>query len=391
MNGKATTSSWSRMEDAIKIAVSAWPIVFAAVVAQCFKAWATYKVERGIKLMELEQLVGSNSFASAMKQPFLLRRLDILTLVLFLVWCLSPLGSQSLQRVYSKELQVQTEGATVQVLKTSGVNRLFSPESTIDNNTFAELMQLTSVYQIGAFTPDGLGETTITDRYTHPVIPSLSSSGGDNPVWNTVGSQPRTAYGVPLILPYPSHLTTDDTSSEINFKKYENYDFDIFDSHFEFTCDPWVLTKLSDLPQYLSWSSSETLAIGLNSSTNSVTLNTLEFASANKVPLNGTKEGNRTSLRLGDDWEFSHIKCSIKQAFTQSQVQCRLNNVRIGLPDCVVLSSQPVSADKVPDGTTNLYDFAWSLVQSGNPQTDDSPTTPSKYPPSSVSSLPAPA
>ncbi len=36
--------------------------MFAAVAAQAFKSYATFRVERGIKLMELEQLVGSNSF-----------------------------------------------------------------------------------------------------------------------------------------------------------------------------------------------------------------------------------------------------------------------------------------------------------------------------------------
>jgi hypothetical protein len=39
------------VEQAIKIAVTAWPIVFAAIVAQSLKALATYRVERGIRLM----------------------------------------------------------------------------------------------------------------------------------------------------------------------------------------------------------------------------------------------------------------------------------------------------------------------------------------------------
>jgi hypothetical protein len=40
-------------QQAIKIAVTAWPIIFAAILAQSLKAYATYKVERkeGIQLM----------------------------------------------------------------------------------------------------------------------------------------------------------------------------------------------------------------------------------------------------------------------------------------------------------------------------------------------------
>ena len=34
MNGKSVDSRWHEMEEVIKVAVSAWPIVFAAVTAQ---------------------------------------------------------------------------------------------------------------------------------------------------------------------------------------------------------------------------------------------------------------------------------------------------------------------------------------------------------------------
>jgi len=35
---------------ATKAAITAWPIVFAAILAQTLKAIATYQVERGIRL-----------------------------------------------------------------------------------------------------------------------------------------------------------------------------------------------------------------------------------------------------------------------------------------------------------------------------------------------------
>jgi hypothetical protein len=41
--------------------------VFAAIAAQSLKALATYKVERGIRLMALEQLISGHSVASAIK------------------------------------------------------------------------------------------------------------------------------------------------------------------------------------------------------------------------------------------------------------------------------------------------------------------------------------
>lgn len=40
-----------RVTEALIIAISAWPIIFAAIAAQSLRALATYKVERGIRLM----------------------------------------------------------------------------------------------------------------------------------------------------------------------------------------------------------------------------------------------------------------------------------------------------------------------------------------------------
>jgi hypothetical protein len=49
------TSYPSGRGEAIRIAnkagITMWPIVFAAIVAQTLKALATYRVERGIRLM----------------------------------------------------------------------------------------------------------------------------------------------------------------------------------------------------------------------------------------------------------------------------------------------------------------------------------------------------
>jgi hypothetical protein len=93
------------------------------------KSYATFKVERGIKLMQLEQLVGANSFGNAVKQPILLRRINLLAFGLFLAWCLSPLGSQALQRAFSEEPQSGGYQATVYYVNTGSTNQLFSSKS----------------------------------------------------------------------------------------------------------------------------------------------------------------------------------------------------------------------------------------------------------------------
>lgn len=55
-------------QQAIRVAVTAWPIIFAAIVAQSLKAYATYRVERkaGIELMVRLLSVSPESSTNAM-------------------------------------------------------------------------------------------------------------------------------------------------------------------------------------------------------------------------------------------------------------------------------------------------------------------------------------
>jgi hypothetical protein len=47
---------------ALTVAISVWPIIFAAIVAQSLRAYATYKVERGVRLMviSIHRMVSAN-------------------------------------------------------------------------------------------------------------------------------------------------------------------------------------------------------------------------------------------------------------------------------------------------------------------------------------------
>jgi hypothetical protein len=40
-----------RIQEAIKVGVTLWPIVFAAIISQSLKSLASYMVERGIRIM----------------------------------------------------------------------------------------------------------------------------------------------------------------------------------------------------------------------------------------------------------------------------------------------------------------------------------------------------
>src|SRR3569833_3342717 len=126
-NKPATNSHWAVMPEVIKVATTAWPIIFAAVIAQLLKTWATYRVERGMKFLVLVLLVGCCLFVVVALLPFVLRSIDLLTLTLFVVWCLSPIGSSALQRTLTITSDMTAPvNTTVYFLDNTGENRLLS-------------------------------------------------------------------------------------------------------------------------------------------------------------------------------------------------------------------------------------------------------------------------
>lgn len=105
-----------------------------------FKAYGTYKVERRIKLeshgagtTDGRQRVRQGG--KAMKQPFLLRRLDVLAITLSAVWCFSPIGSQAFQRVYVNKRDVQFYQVDLyyvaRLYRVSGCQRRTRPEQDV--------------------------------------------------------------------------------------------------------------------------------------------------------------------------------------------------------------------------------------------------------------------
>lgn len=379
MNGRLVSSSWGKMEDAIKVAISAWPIVFAAVVAQCFKAYATFKVERGIKLMELEQLLGSSSFASAIKQPVLLRRLDLLTLALFAVWCLSPLGSQALLRVYTMERREVIKPAQVRLLPNYGNNRLLTPgqDSVYENTTqYSDLTQLAASYYIAALTPKPETEKYQIDRYQHPVL--VSSAG------NSI-----QAYGA--FVTYPDSLLTwdkddyDPTKASMVSPKHEELSFNMSYSYFNFTCDPWQIRprqELDDMTDFMiMYSSSGTFGLALTApNENSTDWNGIRLGSANNALKSST--GNKTQPWADPAFEFSYITCGFEQIFEQTEVICQ-TDLTTRLPICYASTGTAIPAQEAQEKgmVTDFTDFVIDFLEATNPGAlIDSPSTLCKNP-----------
>lgn len=357
MRGKPVTTHWHTVEQAVKVGTTAWSIVFAAVVAQCkhsvnvnnslrlttlaFKTYATWRVERGIKLMRLEQLVGSNSFGSAMKQPFVLRRLDTLTLAIFLAWCFSPLGSYALQRILVEKQPEKNSTGELWYLNTKIQNPMFSVNSPNRyNETYRseQLQPMVTLYQ-GTFLPVSERSETASmfqDLYDNPLIyipfdyvpPSYWNVSGNTP--STVGAPSQ--YGVPFLVP-DTAINYTNATSDADWNKIQVYTdiiyFAMNTTFFNFTCDDWStrqwnqdLTTLLNLDVNTNYGFGMTVTNASSSKYNSSTANYLAFGSHNRDLTNIPSINNTKPLDPDPTWEFSFIECLFEPVHVALNMNC---------------------------------------------------------------------
>ena len=82
-----------------------FPISFAAVVGRGSVKFATWNLEQGTTLGALEQLMGSRTVASAFTTQLQLRSFNWIGLALLFIWCLSPIGGQSVLHILSTPIK----------------------------------------------------------------------------------------------------------------------------------------------------------------------------------------------------------------------------------------------------------------------------------------------
>lgn len=349
MDGRVVGSRWDAVDNALKFAVSAWPIVFAAVVAQCFKTYATYRVERGIKLLQLEQLVGSNSFASALKQPIMLRRLDIYTLAIFVAWCLSPIGGQALVRVVTGEWRQKCNSTTMWYLSRNGINPVYAPSEDFyaDGNDYGTHLQQATMTFATIFNPDaGLGGAKVNyyqDSWGNPqtFMPSgnLSSVFGipyfvTDSLFYAETSAPLSTVGINGI--------------DASMQRQESFNFTLESSYFGFECGDWqtlssaemadkieqygMLSAVVDIPTYymgFGWPDSDGEDTNASASVlrwGSFNWQTAEAnaSTVDNLDINSTDTSyppNLPPMRNGTA-TYSYIECPMKQHFLEYNIQC---------------------------------------------------------------------
>ncbi|EEU35712.1 uncharacterized protein NECHADRAFT_87976 [Fusarium vanettenii 77-13-4] len=102
-----------RWQNAITALATAFPIIFALTVGRLVYERARWRPEKGATLGSLEQLIGSRTFGSTIVTLRHHRASITLSIVLVLVWTLSPLGAQSMLRMLESRLEPRVQDSTV--------------------------------------------------------------------------------------------------------------------------------------------------------------------------------------------------------------------------------------------------------------------------------------
>lgn len=145
------------------------PVVFAIITGRALKAAALYRAERGETIGVLEQLLGSSSLAAWLTIQVQLRKLNALSVLLLVLWSLSPLGGQAALRiVYEARRTYYSDPVQLQYLDMQTPSLLASTRT--DVNTSAALSFADSVFQTALFSPRNRMPTDIFDNVRIPLV-----------------------------------------------------------------------------------------------------------------------------------------------------------------------------------------------------------------------------
>ncbi|KAJ4397145.1 hypothetical protein N0V93_001369 [Gnomoniopsis smithogilvyi] len=372
MNGRAVSHFTSTLVKVVGIADTIWPVVFAAVVAQCFKTWFLVKADRWRPLP-----------AQVTQPGKMAQRLQAMCLLVFLVWCLSPFGSQALQRACGYKTTTNQTSTDVWYVDRTGYNPMWSANSTLAMSAAdrSELVQLISEKYIGSLAPS----TVLSDKSGQTAARSLSAPALSYAGEPTSGRKVDAINSASLLSLQDSNWTR--IRDSVVDSSVETLSFSLITSRFEFTCNDWNL-RLRHIGNTtsatnMSYSESQTLGMSMSGGDNSTSpMNTVHFASLNKITnANGTTLASRSinSTRVRNEtWEYSSIQCEFQQNFYSKPIQCKRDQ-STGTRACTQSAQQSLIVSSTGLSGTELGDFAQAFVYA-NPSTGErEPTATEKY------------
>ncbi|KAK4446203.1 hypothetical protein QBC34DRAFT_357226 [Podospora aff. communis PSN243] len=217
--------------NAILVAATLFPLVFASVAGRLTSQVARWKLERGSPIESLEQWLQSRTVFTAIYTQIRLSLFNVAAVALVLVWISSPLGSQSVQRQLGTIFEVDETAATAEYFGTdapSGFVRHLAVSPGTANGLTAWTSVLNALYSVALFAPNDT-RMAPTDVWGNLKIPLLSSHhpSRSGPEWSYTAADSPTVFSSLAGLPMPRMPQGNST-------------FTIESSYLQLICDPAV-------------------------------------------------------------------------------------------------------------------------------------------------------
>ncbi|PVF92566.1 hypothetical protein CPB86DRAFT_801899 [Serendipita vermifera] len=150
-----------------------FPIAFSAIMGWCLKNYGRYKSERGVKLGELERVIGSQTLFSFLRFVFTFKQFDRLCIILGFLWVLSPLGGQAILRMLSMRQVVTMSSEAIKYLNLYADSSYYSLDE-LDLMIMERSGKANPLYASSLYAPVEVRNRT-TDQWGAIKIPSIES------------------------------------------------------------------------------------------------------------------------------------------------------------------------------------------------------------------------
>lgn len=178
------------------------------------KAFAAWRVEKGIRVITLEQLLGSRAIGSTLLTLINLNAYNLLGLLLILLWGLSPLGGQASLRTPSLEWSNSASPATFSYFDWK---TLYQVQGANAIDTYRPIW--TSIYTTG-LTGSATAKRSSQDVWGNVKVPAIEAVTGYNKSitdqWLPIYNSGDTVYSSLLGLPMSPPVTALNTSYNLD-------------------------------------------------------------------------------------------------------------------------------------------------------------------------------
>ncbi|KAF2235286.1 hypothetical protein EV356DRAFT_532010 [Viridothelium virens] len=305
---------------AAKLNPTIFPIAFAAIVGRFLKSVAAWRLERDASILSLEQLLNSKTVVSAVVLPFKLRRLDVLSILLIILWAISPLGGQASQRVVSSAPLTAQNYANISYLDTNSwyiVSNGNSNGSYYPGASAAYMSALVPPLAIKGEGQDAFGNVKI------PMLEYLEGSEDSEndafkPITNDANVIWSSLLGVPLTS--ASNSSTSPGGALLPMVGSTNTTFNLESSYWSFNCAPPIHMPMP--PNYGSSDVSLFSNFSNGSYPHTTTLDSGKMLIGLKKHTENSTDPRTIYVESMDSNGADHVECNMTTTYVESQVQC---------------------------------------------------------------------